>query len=178
MLYTSKSAAERWVFIIYYSRQYNNKRQRKSKLSFSFWFPCFVFWDISVLRYVIPRIYYVICVICISKKLKYLKGIKNWKITYYVILSVLSNKTNLILRFSSPLKHPEILGVMWLALGTRLGLLFNYFGLTIILNFLKYTWHWFLGFILRYEWHTPAILHFLSSHFLPTFLKHDWQEQV
>ena len=30
------------------------------------------------------------------------KGIKNWKITYSVILSVLSNKTNLILEFSSP----------------------------------------------------------------------------
>ena len=30
------------------------------------------------------------------------KGIKNWKITYSVILSVLSNKTNLILGFSSP----------------------------------------------------------------------------
>ena len=37
---------------------------------------------------------YVICVICISKKLKYLKT---------VILSVLSNKTNLILGYSSPL---------------------------------------------------------------------------
>ena len=46
---------------------------------------------------------YVICVICISKKQKYRKGIKNWKITYSVILSVLSNKTNLILGFSSPL---------------------------------------------------------------------------
>ena len=31
------------------------------------------------------------------------KGIKNWKITYSVILSVLSNKTNLILGYSSPL---------------------------------------------------------------------------
>ena len=39
-------------------------------------------------------VYYVICVICISK---------NWKITYSVILSVLSNKTNLLLGFSSPL---------------------------------------------------------------------------
>ena len=42
-------------------------------------------------------------------KLKYLKndrtkGIRNWKISYSVILSVLSNKTNLILGFSSPLK--------------------------------------------------------------------------
>ena len=31
------------------------------------------------------------------------KGIKNWKITYSVILSVLWNKTNLVLGFSSPL---------------------------------------------------------------------------
>ena len=31
------------------------------------------------------------------------KGIKNWKMTYSAILSVLSNKTNLILGFSSPL---------------------------------------------------------------------------
>ena len=46
-------------------------------------------------------VYYMSCVICISKKLKYLK---NWKITYSVILSVLSNKTNLILGFSSPLR--------------------------------------------------------------------------
>ena len=49
------------------------------------------------------------CVICISKKTeisqKWSKGIKNWKITYSVILNVLSNKTNLILGFTSPLKH-------------------------------------------------------------------------
>ena len=32
------------------------------------------------------------------------KGIKNWKITYSVILNVLSNKTNLILGFTFPLK--------------------------------------------------------------------------
>ena len=39
------------------------------------------------------------------------KGIKNWKITYSVILSVLSNKTNLILVFSSPLiwSRPKVM---------------------------------------------------------------------
>ena len=37
------------------------------------------------------------------------KGIKNWKITYSVILSVLSNKTNLILGLSSPLKKLYLL---------------------------------------------------------------------
>ena len=36
------------------------------------------------------------------------KGIKNWKITYSVILSVLSNKTNSILGFSSPLKDDYV----------------------------------------------------------------------
>ena len=47
-------------------------------------------------------VYYVIlCVICISKKLKYLKN--KARVTYSVILSVLSNKTNLILGFSFPL---------------------------------------------------------------------------
>ena len=53
---------------------------------------------------------YVICVICISKKLKYLKNeardyqkLKDTSVTYSVILSVLLNKTNLILEFSSPL---------------------------------------------------------------------------
>ena len=37
------------------------------------------------------------------------KGIKTWKITYSVILSVLSNKTNLILVFSSPLTNLTII---------------------------------------------------------------------
>ena len=35
-------------------------------------------------------------------------GIKNWKITYSVILSVLSNKTNLILGFSALLKDAQM----------------------------------------------------------------------
>ena len=64
-------------------------------------------------RFIIAKIYnilrYVICSYCnlhiketeISQKRS--KGIKNWKITYSVILSVLSNKKNLILGFSPPL---------------------------------------------------------------------------
>ena len=57
----------------------------------------------NILRYVIPRILRHMCMSYeISQKRS--KGIKNWKITYSVILSVLSNKTNLILGFSSPLK--------------------------------------------------------------------------
>ena len=36
------------------------------------------------------------------------KGIKNWKITFSVILSVLSNKTNLILGYSSPLNNQYV----------------------------------------------------------------------
>ena len=51
---------------------------------------------------------YVICVTCISKKLKYQKrskGIKNWKVTNSVILGVLSNMPNLMLEHSSPLSN-------------------------------------------------------------------------
>ena len=55
-------------------------------------------------------VYYVICVICISKKLKYLKNEAREskterQLAYSVILSVLSNKTNLILGFISPLRQ-------------------------------------------------------------------------
>ena len=39
------------------------------------------------------------------------KGIKNWKINYSAILSVPSNKTNLILVFSSPLINLDIISV-------------------------------------------------------------------
>ena len=49
-------------------------------------------------------LYYVICVICISKKLKTKQGNQKLKDNLLVILSALSNKTNLILGFSSPLK--------------------------------------------------------------------------
>ena len=52
-------------------------------------------------------IYYDMCNLHIKEteiSRKRSKRIKNWKITYSVILSVLSNKTNLILRFSSPLR--------------------------------------------------------------------------
>ena len=101
---------------------------RITKFSFSFWFPCFVF-EIFQFLWFANYTYDVVYVMCISEnctsiayklrhmlfKLRYLhiketeisqkrsKGIKNWKITYSVILkSVLSNKTILILGFSSP----------------------------------------------------------------------------
>ena len=51
-------------------------------------------------------VYYVMCVICISKKLKYLKNeareskLKDNLLCYF---KCFSNKTNLILGFSSPL---------------------------------------------------------------------------
>ena len=76
------------------------------------WF-CFITAKIHVLYTVYITLsdmsfpmYYIMCNLHIketelSQKLS--KGIKNWKITYSVILSVLSNKTNLILGFSSPL---------------------------------------------------------------------------
>ena len=60
----------------------------------------------SILRYVIPHVLRHMCDLHIKKTKifkKRSKGIKNGKITYSVILSVLSNKTNLNLGFSSPL---------------------------------------------------------------------------
>ena len=50
------------------------------------------------------------------------KGIKNWKITYTVILSVLSNKTNLILGFSSPLTFQDLFEIR----GFLLNLIFHW----------------------------------------------------
>ena len=61
----------------------------------------------DILRYVIPRILRHMYKLHIKEteiSHKRSKGIKNWKITYSVVLSVISNKTNLILEFSSPLK--------------------------------------------------------------------------
>ena len=121
-----------------------------SKLSFSFWFPCFVFemfhfwyanytYDVVYeqchigeaimcvflprhqkwFRFIITKIYNILryVIACILRHIMCnlhiketeisqirSKEIKNWKITYSVILSVLSNKTNWILGFSSPLK--------------------------------------------------------------------------
>ena len=49
------------------------------------------------------------------------KGIKNCKITYSVILSVLSNKTNMVLGFNSPLKVPSHGVDAWQEIGDRLG---------------------------------------------------------
>ena len=57
------------------------------------------------------RVAYVICVICISEKLKYLKNeARESKTERYltVVLSVFPNTTNLILGFSSPLIKPCI----------------------------------------------------------------------
>ena len=53
-------------------------------------------------RFIIAKIYNILRYV-IARTQKWSKGIKNWKITYSVILSVLSNKTNLILGYSSPL---------------------------------------------------------------------------
>ena len=71
------------------------------------------------------------------------KGIKNCKITYSVILSVLSNKTNLILGFSSPLTF------LWLGVTTALQYKTMFFTLIIHTNWLGY-----------YE----AVLDVISSH--------------
>ena len=97
------------------------------------WFRFIIAKIYNILRYVIPRILRHMCNLHIKEteiSQKRSKGIKNWKITYSVILStcILSNKTKLILGFSSPLKHPEILCAIFAdllqrrqdTLGTRL----------------------------------------------------------
>ena len=69
----------------------------------------------NILRYVIVRILRPMCNLHIKEteiSQKRSKGIKNWKITYSVILSVLSNKTNLILGFSS-LLNAKIYITFW-----------------------------------------------------------------
>ena len=72
------------------------------------WFRFIIAKIYNILRYFIARILRHMCNLHtketeISQKRS--KRIKNWKITYSVILSVLSNKTNLILGFSSTLKR-------------------------------------------------------------------------
>ena len=71
------------------------------------WFRFIIAKIYNILRYVIPHVLRHMCNLHIKETeicQKRRKGIKNWKITYSVILSVLSNKTNLILGFSSPLR--------------------------------------------------------------------------
>ena len=70
------------------------------------WFRFIIAKIYNILRYVIDhkqRHMYNLHIKETKISQKQSKGIKNWKITYSVILSVLSNKTNLILGFSSPL---------------------------------------------------------------------------
>ena len=70
------------------------------------WF-CFIIAEIyNILRYVIASYCDCMCNLHIKEteiSQKRSKGIKNWKVTYSVILNVLSNKTNSILGFTSPL---------------------------------------------------------------------------
>ena len=72
---------------------------------------------------------YVICVICISKKLKYLKneaqGNQKLKDNLLCYFKVLSNKTNLILGFSSPLTKRQLIAVTTAKLAVRSFLLTN-----------------------------------------------------
>ena len=69
------------------------------------WFRFIIAKIYNILRYVIARILRHMCNLHINEteiSQKRSKGIKNWNITYSVFLSVLSNKTNMILWFSSP----------------------------------------------------------------------------
>ena len=62
----------------------------------------------NILRYIIASILRHMCNLHLKEteiSRKRSKGIKTWKITYSVLSGVLSNKTNLILGFSSPLKE-------------------------------------------------------------------------
>ena len=77
------------------------------------WFRFIIAKIYNILRYVIPRMLRHmgnLHIIETEISQKRSKGIKNWKITYSVILSVLPNKTNLILGFSSSLNycHPSL----------------------------------------------------------------------
>ena len=74
------------------------------------WFPFMIAKIYNILRYVIPHVLrQYMCNLHIKET--EISHIKNWKITYSVILSVLSNKTNLILVFSSPLiwSRPKVM---------------------------------------------------------------------
>ena len=80
----------------------------------------------NILRHVIPRILRHMCNLHIKEteiSQKRSKGIKNWNMTYSVILSVLSNKINLILGFSSPLML-----VIWVVSYRKYNILSQYNG--------------------------------------------------
>ena len=99
------------------------------------WFRFIIAKIYNILRYVIDHKLRHMCNLYIKEteiSQKRSKGIKNWKITYSVILSVLSNKTSLILGFSSPLIfHSSI--VYWIRVDNEdeiflwsLSILFDY----------------------------------------------------
>ena len=84
------------------------------------WFRFIIAKIYNILQYVIPHKLRHMCNLHIKESeipQKRSKGIKNWKITYSVILSVLSYKTNLILGFSSSLKiiHFMTIGFMYVS---------------------------------------------------------------
>ena len=89
-------------------------------------------------RFIIAKIYNILRYV-IARTQKWSKGIKNWKITYSVILSVLSNKTNLILGYSSPLK---------LTMNILLCGMFAFFFAWIENTFMSYEYSFFLSFFL------------------------------
>ena len=71
------------------------------------WFIFIIAKIYNILQYVIPHVLRHMCNLHIKEteiSQKRRKGIKNWNITYSVILSVLSNMSNLILGFSSLLR--------------------------------------------------------------------------
>ena len=80
--------------------------EKHTHMIISKWFRFIIAKIYNILRYAIPHVLRHMCNLHIKEtkiSQKQSKGIKNWKITYSVILSILSNKTNLILGYSSPL---------------------------------------------------------------------------
>ena len=81
------------------------------------WFRFIIAKIYNILRYVIARTLRHMCNLHIKEteiSQRRSKRIKNWKIAYSVILSVLSNKTNLILGFSSPLNEWKMVSICFL----------------------------------------------------------------
>ena len=84
--------------------------EKHTHMIISKWFRFIIAKIYNILRYAIARILRNMCNLYIKEteiSQKRSKGIKNWKITYSVILSV-SNKTNLILGFSALLKDAQM----------------------------------------------------------------------
>ena len=99
--------SENVIYLCYYKTKCTRlvSWEKHTHMIISKWFRFITAKIYNILRYVIDHKLRHMCNLHIKEteiSRKRSKGIKNWKITYSVSLSVLSNKTNLILGFSSP----------------------------------------------------------------------------